>query len=72
MIAESTAFLPMWILLSAAFGFIASEAYGDSVRRRKCLEQANADLREQLEQTHDCIGPLGLELRWQRGVIHDT
>jgi hypothetical protein len=38
MIAESTAFLPMWILLSAAFGFIASEAYGDSVRYRKCLE----------------------------------
>jgi hypothetical protein len=72
MIDESTAVLPMWMLLSAAFGFLIGDAFGDSRRHRKCLEQANEDLHEQLEQTHDCKGPLGLELRRQRGVVHDT
>jgi len=33
--------LPMWMLLSAAFGFIIGDAFGDTVRHRKCLERAN-------------------------------
>ena len=50
MTEESTAFLPMWMLLSAAFGFIAGEAFGDSTRHRKCLEQINDDLRDRLDE----------------------
>ena len=46
MIEEAQDFIPIWMLLSAAFGFIVGEAYGDQARHRKCLEQANADLRD--------------------------
>jgi hypothetical protein len=54
MIEEAQDFIPVWMLLSAAFGFIIGEAYGDQARHRKCLEQANADLRDQLENTPTC------------------
>ena len=72
MIDESAAdFLPIWMLLSAAFGFIIGEAFGDSPRHRKCLEQANDDLRDQLEKAHACEEPLHRALKQQRGVIND-
>jgi len=41
MIEDSANFLPIWMLLSAAFGFIIGDAFGDSRRHRKCLEHAN-------------------------------
>jgi hypothetical protein len=54
MIEESAAFLPIWMVISAAFGFMIGEAYGDQARHRKCLEQANADLRDQLQTSQPC------------------
>jgi len=71
MIEESAAFLPIWMLLSAAFGFMIGEAYGDQARHRKCLEQANADLRNQLQNAQPCTPTLQCELDQQRHVIND-
>ncbi len=71
MIDESAAVLPMWMLLSAAFGFLIGDAFGDSRRHRKCLEQANEDLRDELEKARVSEEPLHRELRQQRGVIND-
>jgi hypothetical protein len=55
------------MILSAAFGFIVGEALG----RRKCLEQANDDLRDQLNRTHAAGLPLLRELKQQRREIND-
>jgi hypothetical protein len=71
MIEESAAFLPIWMVLSAAFGFMIGEAYGDQARHRKCLEQANADLRDELQNTPPCTPTLQYELNQQRRVIND-
>ena len=71
MIEEAQDFIPIWMLLSAAFGFIIGDAFGDSTRHRKCLEQANADLRDQLDNTHANEQSIHRELKQQRGVIND-
>lgn len=71
MIENSADFLPLYMLLSAAFGFIVGDAFGDSTRHRKCLEQANDDLRDRLDETHACEEPLLQELKQQRGLIED-
>ena len=71
MIDESAAFLPVWMVLSAAFGFLAGEVFGDSVRHKKCLEQANEQLRDQLEKAHVNEEPLHRAITQQRGVIND-
>ena len=71
MIDESAAVLPMWMLLSAAFGFIIGDAFGDNFRHRKYLEQSNEDLRDELEKARIDREPLRKELRQQRGVIND-
>jgi hypothetical protein len=71
MIESSADFLPLWMVLSAAFGFLAGDAFGDSRRHRKCLEQINADLKDRLEQAHTSMEPLHLELKRQRGIIND-
>ena len=71
MIDESAAVFPLWMLLFAAFGFIVGDAFGDSTRHRKCLEQANEDLRDELEKARSREEPLERELKQQRGVIHD-
>ena len=49
MIEEAQDFIPIWMLLSAAFGFLVGETCGDHSRHRKCLEQSNADLRDRLQ-----------------------
>jgi len=59
------------MLLSAAFGFLAGDAFGDSRRHRKCLEQTNDDLEDRLEKARAFEQPLHLELKRQRGVIND-
>jgi len=59
------------MLLSAAFGFIVGDAFGDSRRHRKCLEQINDDLEDRLEKARAFEQPLHLELKRQRGVIND-
>ena len=53
MIAEASAMLPIWMLLSAAFGFLVGDACGDFYRHRKCLEDTNAELHQRLEETRD-------------------
>jgi len=71
MIEELQDFIPAWMLLSAAFGFIIGNAFGDQTRHRKCLEQTNADLREQLQKAQSCELPLQRALDQQRRVIND-
>ena len=69
MIEQAADFIPIWMLLSAAFGFLIGEACGDSVRHRKCLEENNADLRDQLQLPRS--PDLLRELEQQRKVIND-
>jgi hypothetical protein len=71
MIERPADFIPIWMLLSAAFGFFVGEAYGDQARHRKCLEQANADLRDQLQNAQPCAPSLQCALDQQRRVIND-
>ena len=71
MIDESSAVLPLWMLISAAFGFMVGEAVGGQARIRKYLEQDNDDLREQLQQVRPFPSTLQLELKQQRSVIND-
>ena len=71
MIEELVAALPLWMLISAAVGFMLGEACGDSSRHRKCLEQANQELRHELEKAHLQEEPLLRELKHQRGEIND-
>jgi len=72
MIEESAAdFLPIWMLMSAAFGFLIGEAFGDSRRHRKCLQQVNDDLRNELEKSDAYEEPLHRVLTQQRGVLND-
>jgi hypothetical protein len=71
MIDESAALLPMWMVLSAAFGFIIGDLCGDLYRHRKCLEQDNADLRAQLDQNSSNDQAQRRELKQQRGILND-
>jgi hypothetical protein len=72
MIEKAADFLPIWMVLSAAFGFIVGDAYGDTTRHRKCLEQANADLRDQLDNAQSCTSDLHRAIDQQRRVINDV
>jgi len=71
MIDESAAYLPLWMLMSAAFGFLIGEACGNNARHRKCLEQANEDLRDELESGRERQEPLRRLLEQQRDAIND-
>lgn len=71
MIENSADYLPIWMLLSAAFGFIIGDAFGDSTRHRKCLEQANEDLHDALEKAQPCEEPIQRQLKRQRGILND-
>ncbi|HVU46510.1 MAG TPA: hypothetical protein VHD85_10315 [Terracidiphilus sp.] len=71
-IDESSAVLPLWMLIAAAFGFMVGELCGDYYRRWKCLTQANEDLRAELEKTSTAEEPIHEELKYQRGVLHDV
>jgi hypothetical protein len=71
MIDESSAVLPLWMLMAAAFGFMVGEALGGLARIRKYLEQDNEDLRAELESARSMPQPIHEELKHQRGVLHD-
>ena len=71
MIDELAASLPIWIFLSIGLGFMMGEAVGDSRRHRKCLEEANDDLRDQLKKDRVCKESLHQAIKQQRGVIND-
>ena len=64
-------FIPIWMILSAAFGFVVGEAFGDSSRHRKCLQQANEELRDRLKESTTDTEPIHRALKQQRGVIND-
>ena len=71
MIEAAQDFVPAWMFLSAAFGFIVGYGFGDQTRYRKYLEQANADLRDQLQNTQPCAPSPQSALDQQRRVIND-
>jgi len=71
MIEPSADFSPIWMLLSAVFGFLIGEAYGDQARHRKCLEESNTELRDRLENTQPFPPDLHRTLEQQRKVIND-
>jgi len=64
-------FVPIWMILSAAFGFIIGDACGDYRRHRHCLQQANEELRERLEEASADTKPIQRVLKEQRGIIND-
>ena len=64
-------FIPIWMILSAAFGFIIGDACRDYRRHRNCLQQANEELRERLEEAATDTKPIQRALKEQRGVIND-
>jgi hypothetical protein len=68
---EASAVLPIWMIISAGFGFFAGEACGDHFRHQKCLEQTNADLHEQLQKARTGEEPLCREMKRLRGEIND-
>ena len=64
-------FIPIWMILSAAFGFLLGEVSGDSSRHRKCLQEANEELRDRLQEANTDTEPIQRALKEQRGVIND-
>ena len=64
-------FLPLWMVLSAAFGFLIGELCGDYRRHRICLEETNEDLRQRLDQAAAETKPIERALKEQRGLLHD-
>lgn len=71
MIEQAADFLPIWMLLSAAFGFIIGDAFGDSRRHRKCLQQANDDLRDLIENGRPTDDSLHTAINKNRKVLND-
>jgi hypothetical protein len=71
MIGQAADALPIWMLLSAAFGFLAGQAFGDSSRHRKCLQQANDDLRDLIENGRPTDDSLHKAINQNRKVIND-
>jgi hypothetical protein len=72
MIEESAAaFLPLWMLFSATFGFMIGQACGDYYRHRKCLEETNEELRDRLEEAQSGDESVSLAIKRQRGILHD-
>jgi len=70
MIEKAADFIPIWMALSAGFGFLAGEVCGDYRRHRRCLQQANDELRDRLQGAAD-REPIQRALKEQRGVIND-
>jgi hypothetical protein len=68
---EDVAFVALWMFMSAAFGFMIGDAFGDSTRHRRCLEEANDDLRDEVEKARANEEPLLQELKQQRGILDD-
>lgn len=62
---------PIWMLFSAAFGFIIGQACGDYYRHRECLEETNEELRDRLELAQAGDESLSLAIKRQRGILND-
>ena len=67
--------LPLFYLYGCCyrptFGFMIGEAVGGHARVRKYLEQANDDLREQLQAARPEVSHVQQELTQQRRVVND-
>ena len=70
MIEQSADFIPIWMLLSAVFGLMIGEEYGDRNRHWEYLEQANADLRDQLQNSQARTPALQHAINRRRRVIN--
>ena len=64
-------FIPIWVLLSAIFGFLVGDVCGDHRRHRNCLQEANEELRDRLNESAADTKPIERALKEQRGVIND-
>ena len=71
MIETTADVLPIWMLISAAFGFMIGDALGQNFGRHKCLEEINDDLRDELDKARACGEPSSQELKRIRGEIND-
>jgi hypothetical protein len=71
MIDESSAVLPLWMLISATFGFMIGEALGGQARLRKYIEKTNEELREQLQEAKPSKSNLSHELDRQGQVLNE-
>ena len=71
MIEHAADALPIGMLLSAIAGFLAGDAFGDSRRHRKCLQQANDHLRDLIEKERPTDGSLHNAINQNRKVIND-
>ena len=63
MIKNFATSLPLQMLLSAAFGFLACDVLGDNCHHRKCLEQANDELRNRLDEARVAGYPIHRKLK---------
>jgi hypothetical protein len=57
-------YIPIWMLFSAILGFVVGEFCGDNSRHRKCVQQANEELRDRLQEATTATEPI--QLRHQR------
>ena len=71
MIEKAADFLPIRMVLAAAFGFLVGKVYGDLQRHRRCLQQTNDELRDRLEKATPDTRPIQRALKEQRGVLND-
>ena len=71
MIENFATSLPLQMLLSAAFGFLACDVRGDNRHHRKCLDQANDELRYRLYEVRVAAYPIHRKLKQQRGILND-
>jgi len=71
MIDNPADFIPIWMFLSGIAGFLAGDAFGDSSRHRKCLQQANDDMRGLIEKGRPADDSLIKAITQNRRVIND-
>jgi hypothetical protein len=67
-VTEDTAYIPLWMLLFASFGFMIGWALGEELSRRRCAEEKVEDLRDQLEEA----ATQQRQLQQLRSVLNDT
>jgi hypothetical protein len=72
MTEEATAFIPLWALIFACFGFVIGWALGDEVRRRRNAEEKVDELRDRLESAAEAVPAQNRQLKEMRSVLNDA
>lgn len=67
---EDTAYILVWMLIVATFGFVIGWAFGEELGRRRCAETKVEDLRGQLK--HTGAPALDRRLRQMHGTLNDA